>query len=161
MDIRKATPQDHEKMKYVWSECILTTCYFLTTREIKKLEKEFEEKFLKDPNINYFTQWLGDEFVGFACIRGKDILFTPINPVYFGKRYGEQMVAYILENYEIERTYVYCSDMHSLAFYSNLGFEIEDRIPDIFFGNPYEINQLRLGVSQEEALRLVKSKILS
>lgn len=161
MDIRKATQQDHEKMKYIWSECISTTCYFLTTGEIKKLEKEFEEKFLKDPKLDYYTLWLGDEFVGFACVRGKEILFSPINPLYFGKGYGEIMIAYLLENHKIERTYVYCSDMHSLAFYSSMGFEIEDRIPDIFFGNSYELNKLKLGIPQEEALKLVKSKISS
>lgn len=157
--IKKATPQDHENMKYVWTECVSTTCDFLTTNEINRLEKAFEDKYLNDPSIVYFTQWMGDEFIGFGCIRDKDILFTPVNPVHFGKGYGENMIAYILENYEVERAYVYCSDMHALAFYSNLGFEIEDKISDIFFGNSYEINQLRLGISQEEALKLVKSKI--
>lgn len=158
MDIRKATPKDYDNMKSTWSECISTTCYFLTTREIKKLEEQFEEKFLKDPEIEFFTQWLDDQFIGFACMRGSDILFSPINPAYFGKGYGETMIAYLLENYEVARAYVYCSDMHSLAFYSKLGFEIEDKISDIFFGNPYEINQLKLGISQEEALKRIRSK---
>ncbi len=43
--------------------------------------------------------------------------------------------------------------MHALAFYSRLGFEIEERIEDIFFGNDYETNQLKLVIAREEAIK--------
>lgn len=159
MEIKKATPQDHAKMAYIWSECIMVTCFFLTTSEINKIEKLFEEKFLKDPEISYFTQWVDDELIGFACMREDNILFTPVEPKLFGKGYGELMIKYLLENYNVKHTYVYCSDMHFLAFYSSLGFEIDDKIEDIFFGNDYQINKLKLGVSREEAIKRIEAKM--
>ncbi|MFT4694570.1 MAG: putative acetyltransferase [Francisella sp.] len=158
MEIKKATPQDHAKMTYIWSECIMVTCYFLTTSEINKLEKVFEEKFLNNPEISHFTQWVDGELIGFACMRGNDILFTPIEPKLFGKGYGEFMIKYLLESFDVGHAYTYCSDMHSLAFYSALGFEIEEKIEDIFFGNDYQINQLKLGVSREEAIKRINAK---
>ena len=158
MEIKKATPQDHTKMAYIWSECIMVTCYFLTTSEINKLEKVFEEKFLNNPEISHFTQLMDGKLIGFACMKGNDILFTPIEPKLFGRGYGELMVKYLLENFDVEHTYTYCSDMHSLVFYSALGFEIEDKIDDIFFGNDYKINKLKLAVSREEAIKRIDSK---
>ena len=145
-------------MANIWSECIMVTCYFLTTSEIKNLGKIFEEKFLNNPEISHFTQWMDGKLIGFACMKGNDILFTPIEPKLFGKGYGELMVKYLLENFDVEHTYTYCSDMHSLAFYSALGFDIEDKIDDIFFGNDYKINQLKLAVSREEAIKRIDSK---
>lgn len=158
MEIKRATPKDYAKMTSIWSECIMVTCYFLTTSEINKLEKVFEEKFLNNLEILHLTQWMDGELIGFACMRGNDILFTPIEPKLFGKGYGEVMIRYILENFDVERTYTYCSDMHSLAFYSALGFEIEDKIDDIFFNNDYQLNQLKLAVSREEAIKRIDAK---
>jgi len=159
MEIKKATPQDHAKMAYIWSECIMETCYFLTTSEINKLEKVFEENFLNNSKITHLTQWMDGALIGFASMRDNEILFTPILPKLFGKGYGEFMIKYLLEKFDVEYTYTYCSDMHSLAFYSALGFEIKGKIDDIFFGNDYKLNQLKLGVSREEAIRRIDYKI--
>lgn len=160
MEIRKATPQDFEKMLYIWSECVSKTCDFLTTAEIKRLEKIFEEKHLVDPEIEYFVQSMDmdGEVFGFACIRGKELLFSPVDPRLFGKGLGEKMIEFLFREYQINTTYVYTSDMHSLAFYSALGFVIDDKIEDIFFGNSYQINKLKLLVSPEVAADRIAAK---
>ncbi|AIT10066.1 acetyltransferase [Candidatus Francisella endociliophora] len=158
MEIRKATPQDFEKMLFIWSECISATCHFLTTSEIKKLEKIFEEKHLVDPEIQYFVQAVDGEVFGFACIKGKDLLFSPVDPRLFGKGLGEKMIEFLFREHGIDTTYVYSSDMHSLAFYTALGFVVEDKIEDIFFDNPYEINKLKLLISPVEAADKIAAK---
>ena len=159
MEIREATSQDHDKMIDIWSEFIMVTCHFLTTNEITKLKIVFEEKFLNNPEMSYLTQWEDGGLIGFACMRNNDILFTPVEPRLFGKGYDEMMIKYLLERFDIRYTYAYCADMHSLAFYSALGFEIDDKIDDIFFGNDYKVNQLRLGISRKEAIKRIEEKI--
>lgn len=160
MKIRKATPKDFEAMINIWAECISSTCHFLTTSEIKKLEKVFQEKYLIDPEIQYFVQTMDDgEVFGFACIRGKELLFSPIYPRLFGKGLGEKMMEFLLREHQIDTAYVYRSDMHSLAFYSTIGFVIDDRIEDIFFGNPYEINKLKIPISPNIAADRLVAKL--
>lgn len=103
----------------------MVTCHFLTTNEITKLKIVFEEKFLNNPEMSYLTQWEDGGLIGFACMRNNDILFTPVEPRLFGKDYDEMMIKYLLERFDIMYTYAYCADMHLLAFYSALGFEID------------------------------------
>lgn len=160
MEIRKATPADFDAMIDIWSECISATCHFLTTAEIKKLEKVFQEKYLVDPEIKFFVQTMDDgQVFGFACIRGKELLFSSVHPRLFGKGLGEKMVEFLLREYQVNTTYVYRSDMHSLAFYSAIGFVIDDRIEDIFFGNPYEINKLKILISPDMAADRLAAKL--
>lgn len=79
-------------------------------------------------------------------------------PSFFGKGLGEAMVKYLFENHDIDTAYVYCSDMHSLAFYTALGFIIDDRIDDIFFDNRYKLNRLKLSISPKEAAERIAAK---
>ena len=109
--------------------------------------------------MSYLTQWEDGGLIGFACMRNNDILFTPVEPRLFGKDYDEMMIKYLLERFDIMYTYAYCADMHLLAFYSALGFEIDDKIDDIFFGNDYKVNQLRLDISRKEAIKRIEEKI--
>lgn len=158
MQIRKATSKDFKDMLIIWEECISKTCQFLTTSEINKEVETLEEKYFKDPNVKSFVQVIDDEIVGFSCIREKELLFTPIDPRYFGKGIGETVVKYLFEKYEIDTTYVYSNDIHSLAFYTALGFVIDDKIEDIFFDNDYQLNRLKLTVSPKEAAAKIIAK---
>ncbi|QEO57340.1 MULTISPECIES: GNAT family N-acetyltransferase [Francisella] len=158
MKIRKATSKDFKDMLYIWKECISTTCQFLTTSEINKEVEILEEKYLNTPETKCFVQVVDDENVGFACIRDKELLFSPVLPSFFGKGLGEAMVKYLFENHDIDTAYVYCSDMHSLAFYTALGFIIDDRIDDIFFDNRYKLNRLKLSISPKEGAERIAAK---
>ena len=158
MQIRKATQKDFKDMLIIWEECISKTCQFLTTSEINKEVDVLEEKYFKNPNVKSFVQIRNDEIVGFSCIRDKELLFAPIDPRLFGKGIGEATVKYLFEKYAVDTAYVYSNDMHSLAFYTNLGFAIEDRIEDIFFDNAYQLNKLKLIVTPKEAAEKIAAK---
>ena len=47
------------------------------------------------------------------------------------------MLKYLLENYSIDTAYVYNANIQTLAFYTSIGFIIEDRIEDIIFSSQY------------------------
>lgn len=158
MKIRKATAKDFKDMLYIWTECISKTCHFLTTSEIKAQEKTLEDKYFKNTDMQFFVQVIDDEVIGFACIKGKELFFSPILPKFFGKGFGETMVKYLFEKYAVDIAYVYCTDMHSLAFYTALGFAIEEKVDDIFFDNEYELNRLKLTVSPKEAAEKIAAK---
>lgn len=58
------------------------------------------------------------------------------------------MLKYLLESYSVDTVYVYNANILTLAFYTSIGFIIEDRIEDIIFSSQY--NKLKLsGISQE------------
>ncbi|ASG67912.1 acetyltransferase [Francisella halioticida] len=158
MQIRKAAPKDFKDMLIIWEECISKTCQFLTTSEINKEVDVLEEKYFRNPNVKSFVQVIDDEVVGFSSIRDKELLFSPIYPSFFGKGIGETTVKYLFEKYAVDTAYVYSNDMHSLAFYTNLGFAIEDKIEDIFFDNAYQLNKLKLTVSPKEAAEKIAAK---
>lgn len=160
MEIRKATPQDFEIMLNICSECILKTCYFLTTSEINKLVKVFKEKHLVDPETEFFVQSIDEEVFGFAGIRGKELLYSHIDPRLFGKGWAEKMVEYLFREYGVDTAYVYCSDIDSLAFYSKLGFIIDDKIKDTFFNNPYDVNRLKLSMTPLQAADKIAADLL-
>jgi ribosomal protein S18 acetylase RimI-like enzyme len=158
MQIRKANSKDFKDMLIIWEECISKTCQFLTTSEINKEMEALEAKYFKDSNVKSFVQVIDDEIVGFSCIRDNELLFTPIDPRYFGKGIGENVVKYLFEKYEIDTAYVYSNDIQSLAFYTALGFVIDDKIEDIFFDNGYQLNRLKLTVSPKEAAAKIVAK---
>lgn len=158
MQIRKATAKDYKDMLVIWEECVSKTCQFLTTNEINIVVETLEEKYFRDPNIKSFVQIIDDKIIGFSCIRDKELLFTPIDPRLFGKGIGETVVKYLFEKYGVDTAYVYSNDMVSLAFYTALGFAIEDRTEDTFFNNNHQLNRLKLTVSPKEAAERIATK---
>ncbi|MED7818361.1 MULTISPECIES: GNAT family N-acetyltransferase [unclassified Francisella] len=158
MQIRKATAKDYKDMLIIWEECISKTCQFLTTNEINKEVETLEEKYFTDPNVKSFVQIIDGEMVGFSSIRDNELLFTPLNPRLFGKGISESIVGYLFDKHAIDTAYVYSNDMDTLAFYTSLGFAIEDRIEDIFFNNGYQLNRLKLTMSPKEAAQRIAAK---
>ncbi|MBK2241483.1 GNAT family N-acetyltransferase, partial [Francisella tularensis] len=54
--------------------------------------------------------------------------------------------------------YVYSVNIQTLAFYTSIGFIIEDKIDDIIFSSQYHINKLKLSATPQEIIEKIAAK---
>ncbi|ALB01407.1 acetyltransferase [Francisella persica ATCC VR-331] len=155
MEIREATAKDFEDIVYIWSEYLLNNCQFFTTNEINNQGKLVVDKYLNDPAFKSFVLTVEGQVIGFSCIKDNEILFSTVESRFLGKGLRSFMLKYLLENYSVDTAYVYSANIQTLAFYTSIGFIIEDRIEDIIFSSQYHINKLKLsGIPQEIAQKI-------
>lgn len=114
------------------------------------------DKYLNDPIFKSFVLTAEGQVIGFSCIKDNEILFSTVESRFLGKGFRSFMLKYLLENYSVDTAYVYNANIQTLAFYTSIGFIIEDRIEDIIFSSQYyHINKLKLsGIPQEIAQKI-------
>ncbi|APC91180.1 MULTISPECIES: GNAT family N-acetyltransferase [Francisella] len=158
MKIRKATNKDFEGIAYIWSEHLLTNCQFFTTHEIKNQEKVVVDKYINDPALKSFVLIVEEQLIGISCIRDKEILFSAVDPKLLGKGFRSFMLKYLLENYDVDAAYVFSANIQTMAFYTSIGFIIEDRVDDFIFSSQYQLNKLKLSESPQETAQKIAAK---
>lgn len=158
MKIREATAKDFDDVIYIWSEHLLNNCQFFTTNEINNQGKLVVEKYLNNPAFKSFVLTVEDQVIGFSCIKDNEILFSTVEQRFLGKGFRSFMLKYLLENYAVDTTYVYSANIQTLAFYTSIGFIIEDKIDDIIFSSQYHINKLKLSATPQEIIEKIAAK---
>ncbi|AEE26715.1 GNAT family N-acetyltransferase [Francisella hispaniensis] len=158
MKIREATAKDFDDVVYIWSEHLLNNCQFFTTNEINNQGKLVVEKYLNNPAFKSFVLTVEDRVIGFSCIKDNEILFSTVEQRFLGKGFRSFMLKYLLENYAVDTAYVYSANIQTLAFYTSIGFIIEDKIDDIIFSSQYHINKLKLSATPQETIEKIAAK---
>ncbi|BCL52399.1 GNAT family N-acetyltransferase [Francisella tularensis] len=158
MKIREATAKDFDDVVYIWSEHLLNNCQFFTTNEINNQGKLVVEKYLNNPAFKSFVLTVEDQVIGFSCIKDNEILFSTVEQRFLGKGFRSFMLKYLLENYAVDTAYVYSVNIQTLAFYTSIGFIIEDKIDDIIFSSQYHINKLKLSATPQEIIEKIAAK---
>lgn len=87
----------------------------------------------------------GDTLAGFAATRRDGyILFLAVAPEYRGEGFGRQLVASVADDHNSVTCHARATNQEALAFYENLGFEIERRVED-YYEDQGDAYYLRLG----------------
>jgi ribosomal-protein-alanine N-acetyltransferase len=126
---------------------------------VLRQRKNFFRNAYKRSTVYLYADQSHDRLVGFAAVRRDGyILFLAVDPDYQGQGFGQRLVASVAEQYQSVTCHARTTNEGALAFYQNLGFEVERRI-DGYYEDGGDAYYLRLG--EESGIRDRLANLLS
>ncbi|CFY07375.1 Acyl-CoA N-acyltransferase [Syntrophomonas zehnderi OL-4] len=126
----------------LWKVSISASHFFLTDEDINKLIP-FVRNGIRDIETLIVAEE-NDLIIGFMGIDGKKLEMLFIEPSYFGKGLGKQLVALALNEYKINYVDVNEQNLRAVGFYQRLGFEVFERTELDEQGNPFPILKMKI-----------------
>lgn len=126
----------------LWKVSVSASHFFLTDEDINKLIP-FVRNGIRDIETLIVAEE-NDLIIGFMGIDGKKLEMLFIEPSYFGKGLGKQLVALALNEYKINYVDVNEQNLRAVGFYQRLGFEVFERTELDEQGNPFPILKMKI-----------------
>lgn len=136
---KKAVLSDYTKVLEVWGKSVKETHYFLS-------QKDFV--FYKEAIPNYLDAvelllWYNvEQLVGFSGTQNEELAMLFLDPKFIGKKYGSEILGWLLENKNIQKIDVNAQNKNAKAFYLKHGFIIDSEDQTDGFWKNYPILHL-------------------
>ena len=127
----------------VWEDSVKATHLFLSNEEINKI-KEYVPQALKEVSHLVIIKNEKDISIAFMGVEGTKLEMLFIKSIERGKGLGKQLLAYGIENYNVNELVVNEQNPNAKAFYEHLGFKVYKRADLDEQGNQYPILYMRL-----------------
>ena len=136
---RIGTAKDHELILKTWEKSVRATHFFLASSDIEY----FKSIIPKALNNVELIIWDDEEhIVGFSGVSAEELDMLFLDPKYFHKGYGSQILTWLIENKGITKIDVNTQNEAAFAFYLKHGFVVDSQDEVDGFGKPYPISHL-------------------
>ena len=136
---RIGTATDYELILTIWEKSVRATHLFLPPSEIEYF-KSIIPKALK--NVELIIWEDEQHVVGFSGVSEEELDMLFLDPKFFRKGYGSQILTWLIENKGITKIDVNTQNEAAFAFYLKHGFVVDSQDEVDGFGKPYPISHL-------------------
>ena len=137
----KLEAKDYHKVLDIWKRSVLATHDFLAEKDRKELETEIPTY------LNYVNAYLWykeNELVGFSGTNDENLEMLFLDPQYFNKGHGTEILQYLINEENIRYVDVNKDNASAMQFYLKNGFEKYSESPQDGQGRNYPICHLQL-----------------
>lgn len=135
-----ATPADYPELTAIWWRSVTATHDFLQPADREDIQRALPQYF----NQVTLLKWqLGDDIVGFSGTTGTELVMLFLDPAYFRRGYGHQILQTLIAQVGMNRVDVNAQNPGALAFYCHHGFQEFSRSAVDGEGRPYPILHLK------------------
>ena len=137
----KLETKDYNQALELWERSVLATHDFLAEKDRQELKREIPTY------LNYVNAYLWykeQELVGFSGTNGKNLEMLFLDPQYFNKGYGTEILQYLIHEENVCYVDVNKDNTSAMQFYLKNGFEQYSESPLDGQGREYPICHLKL-----------------
>ena len=139
--ISEYKPDNKNEILLIWEKAVLATHNFLSPEyfiEIKELLQGFDFTELK-----VFCQINENKIIGFIGLNNTKIEMLFIDPKYFGKGFGKNLINFAIENHNANLVDVNEQNTNAKKFYEKQGFKVYERTEKDDLGKDYPILKMK------------------
>ncbi|EAC8098069.1 GNAT family N-acetyltransferase [Listeria monocytogenes] len=136
---KRAKKQDYQMVLAIWEKSVIATHDFLAAEDLQ-FYKEKIPGFLDQ--VELLLWFSGEEIVGFSGTSEQELDMLFIDPVFTGQGFGSQILAWLMEEKQINQVDVNEQNENAKRFYLKHGFVISSRSEVDGFGKAYPILHL-------------------
>lgn len=141
MQIRRARPEDGERLVQLWERSVRATHHFLAESDIVTLRPLVAQELASEALDWWVLVSAGETLIGFLGFASDAIEALFLDPQHQGKGGGKLLVAHAESLAEGRRLAVDVNEQNeaALGFYGALGFIVTGRSPTDAGGRPFPI----------------------
>lgn len=140
--IQQYTDLYKQRLLNVWERSVLATHDFLSRRDFEEIKNFVAEINFHDlPVYCLITE---DTVIGFIGVSDRNIEMLFIDPSYFNRGLGKQLLSFAIEELCANKVDVNEQNPGAIAFYKKFGFEIVERTEKDDQGRDYPLLRMRL-----------------
>ena len=137
----KLNEKDYDKALEIWERSVIETHDFLKDEDRIALEHEIPTYF---KYVEGYLWWNDIEVIGFSGTNDQNLEMLFIDPQYFNKGYGTQIVQTLIKDKKIQYVDVNKDNENAIQFYKKNGFIKYDESEQDGQGRDYPILHLKL-----------------
>lgn len=137
----KLNEKDYDKALKIWERSVIETDDFLKDEDRIALEHEIPTYF---KYVEGYLWWNDIEVIGFSGTNDQNLEMLFIDPQYFNKGYGTQIVQTLIKDKKIQYVDVNKDNENAIQFYKKNGFIKYDESEQDGQGRDYPILHLKL-----------------
>lgn len=126
-----------KKLVSVWEKSVRASHFFLTENDIVQIRLQVAPALRQIPHL--ITAVNGNEPIGFAGVCGDKLEMLFIEPSYFGRGIGYQLINFCFDKYNVRFVDVNEQNPRALSFYKRQGFFVFKRSPLDCENRPFPI----------------------
>ncbi|WP_210618374.1 GNAT family N-acetyltransferase [Mammaliicoccus lentus] len=133
--------KDYPRALKIWEESVLATHDFLKEEDRLELKKEIPTYF---KHVEAYL-WLNEEGpIGFSGTNEQNLEMLFIDPKYFKKGYGTEILQHLIEEGKVQYVDVNIDNHNAVKFYNKNGFKVFKESQKDEQGRDYPILHLKL-----------------
>jgi len=141
-EIKPYADQYNEQVLTVWENSVLATHDFLTKTDFESIKQLVKEINFNDFQVFCMTN--KDLVLGFVGVADQKIEMLFLNPKYFGKGLGKDLLIFAVKILKADQLDVNEQNENALKFYQKFGFEIYERTEKDDQGRNYPLLRMKL-----------------
>lgn len=138
--IKLFTGNDFSEIISLWERSVEATHHFLAKEDLD-FYKSLVPQFFPQAKAMYIFEEDGI-LKGFLGVSDEEIDMLFVDPIYFGKSIGKQLLMYAIEELQLSKIDVNEQNINAYEFYQHFGFRLISRSETDGFGKPYPILHL-------------------
>ena len=138
---RRAEPLISQ-LTILWEKSVRASHFFLTDADITDLRPFVRIGLYEMPHLILAKE--GAHVAGFMGIAGDQLEMLYLDPEYFEKGIGKELVCVAIEKYSIHKVEVNEQNPKASGFYTHLGFEVFERTDYDEQGSPFPILKMHI-----------------
>lgn len=136
---KRVKTQDYQMILTIWEKSVIATHDFLTAED-RKFYKEQIPGFLE--HVELLLWFSGEEIIGFSGTSERELDMLFIDPAFIGQGFGSQILAWLMEERQINQVDVNEQNENAKRFYLKHEFVVASRSEVDGFGKAYPILHL-------------------
>jgi putative acetyltransferase len=141
MKIELLGKADYKDVMIVWEKSVKATHFFIQAKDYELIKSTLYRIL---PNMKVFGIKKDGKLLGFMGVFENEIESLFVDPEYFGKEIGKNLIVYAIGDLNLKKVSVNEQNQKAFSFYKNFGFKIVKRDEFDSFNLPYPILRLSL-----------------
>lgn len=141
--ILEAKENEYKTLTQIWENSIRATHTFLQESDIEFFRPKILNEYLYAVKLYVYKDESGD-ILGFIGIDENRVEMLFIEPKYFKKGIGRELMEFAIKTHNIDEVDVNEQNQNGVDFYKHIGFEVISRSKTDSLGKPFPILHLRL-----------------
>ncbi|MDR1104697.1 MAG: GNAT family N-acetyltransferase [Endomicrobium sp.] len=141
MKIELLGKADYKDVMIVWEKSVKATHFFIQAKDYELIKSTLYRIL---PNMKVFGIKKDGKLLGFMGVSENEIESLFVDPEYFGKEIGKNLIVYAIGDLNLKKVSVNEQNQKAFSFYKNFGFKIVKRDEFDSFNLPYPILRLSL-----------------
>ncbi|MDR2427488.1 MAG: GNAT family N-acetyltransferase [Endomicrobium sp.] len=139
MKIELLSKADYKDVMIVWEKSVKATHFFIKEKDFELIKSTLYRIL---PNMKIFGIKKAGTILGFMGVSDNEIESLFIDPEYFGKGLGKNLIIYAIKDLNLKKVSGNEQNQKAFSFYKKLGFKIVKRDEFDSFSLPYPILHL-------------------
>ncbi|MDR1942786.1 MAG: GNAT family N-acetyltransferase [Endomicrobium sp.] len=139
MKIELLGKADYKDVMIVWEKSVKATHFFIQAKDYELIKSTLYRSL---PNMRVFGIKKSGKLLGFMGVSENEIESLFVDPEYFGKGIGKNLIVYAIRDLNLKKISVNEQNQKAFSFYKKFGFKIVKRDEFDSFNLPYPILRL-------------------